>query len=99
MPQVLGAVAQHEKAMIVAKLRGTRERVKRRRDAVEGRKPFGYFAGEAETIQRIRELRSEGLGFDRIAERLNAEGSKGRSGGRWLGLVVNRILSRKAGTR
>lgn len=61
----------------------------------EGRKPYGYFEGEAETLQRIRELRGEGLGYDRIAERLNTEGFKARTGGRWHGLVVNRILTHK----
>jgi DNA invertase Pin-like site-specific DNA recombinase len=99
MRQVFGAIAQYEKAMIVAKLRGARERVKAKSGRCEGRKPFGYFEGESETLQRIRELRSEGLGFDRVAERLNAEGFKGRSGGKWHGLVVNRILTRSAGLR
>ncbi|MFL6448702.1 MAG: recombinase family protein [Bryobacteraceae bacterium] len=95
MRQVFGAIAQYEKAMIVAKLRGARERVKAKHGRCEGRKPFGHFEGEPETLKRMRELRSEGLGFDRIAERLNTEGFKGRSGGRWHGLVVNRILGRK----
>jgi DNA invertase Pin-like site-specific DNA recombinase len=96
MRQVFGAIAQYEKAMIVAKLRGARERVKAKAGRCEGRKPYGYFEGEAEILQRIRELRDEGLGYDRIAERLNAEGFKARTGGRWHGLVVNRILSRRA---
>jgi DNA invertase Pin-like site-specific DNA recombinase len=96
MRQVFGAIAQYEKAMIVAKLRGARERVKAKAGRCEGRKPYGYFEGEAETLQRSQELRSEGMGFDRIAERLNAEGYKARTGGRWHGLVVNRILSRAA---
>jgi DNA invertase Pin-like site-specific DNA recombinase len=96
MRQVFGAIAQYEKAMIVAKLRGARERVKAKQGRCEGRKPYGYFEGEVETLQRIQELRSEGMGFDRIAERLNAEGYKARTGGRWHGLVINRILSRSA---
>lgn len=98
MRQIFGAIGQYEKAMIVAKLRGARERVKSKAGRCEGRKPYGYFDGEPETLQRIRELRTDGLGYDRIAERLNAEGFRGRSGGRWHGLVVNRILTRKTGT-
>jgi len=94
MRQVFGAIAQYEKAMIVAKLRGARERIKAKAGRCEGRKPYGFFAGEAETLQRIQELRSERLGFDRIAKRLNTEGFSARTGGRWHGLVVNRILSR-----
>lgn len=96
MRQVFGAIAQYEKAMIVAKLRGARERVKAREGRCEGRKPYGYFDGEAEILQRLWELRHEKLGYDRIAERLNAEGFKARTGGRWHGLVVNRILCRSA---
>lgn len=96
MRQVFGAIAQYEKAMIVAKLRGARERVKAKEGRCEGRKPYGYFDGEAEILQRIWELRSEKLGYDRIAERLNTEGFRARTGGRWHGLVVNRILSRSA---
>jgi DNA invertase Pin-like site-specific DNA recombinase len=96
MRQVFGAIAQYEKAMIVAKLRGARDRVKAKQGRCEGRKPYGYFEGEAETLKRIQELRGEGMGYDRIAERLNAEGHKARTGGRWHGLVINRILSRAA---
>jgi DNA invertase Pin-like site-specific DNA recombinase len=96
MRQVFGAIAQYEKAMIVAKLRGARDRVKAKQGRCEGRKPYGFFEGEVEILQRIRELRGEGLGYDRIAERLNREGFKARTGGRWHGLVVNRILSRSA---
>ncbi len=96
MRQVFGAIAQYEKAMIVAKLRGARERMKVKEGCCEGRKPYGFYEGEAETLKRIHQLRSEGIGFDRVAEKLNTEGYKSRSGGRWHGLVVNRILTRRA---
>jgi hypothetical protein len=43
----------------------------------------------------MRALRATGLGFDRIAAQLNAEGLKTRTGARWHGLVVNRILTGK----
>jgi len=42
----------------------------------------------------MRALRKEGLGFDRLALRLNEEGFRTRKGTPWLGFVVNRILSR-----
>lgn len=45
-----------------------------------------FFEGEVEIPQRIRELCGEGLGYDRIAERLNVKELKARTGGRaWLG--------------
>jgi hypothetical protein len=58
-----------------------------------GRKPFGYFMDERETILKMRSLREKGVGFDRIAAALNDEGIRTRSGKEWHGVVVNRILS------
>jgi hypothetical protein len=58
-----------------------------------GRKPFGYFQGEPEAILKMKSLREQGLGFDRIAAELNKEGIPTRSRKLWHGVVVNRILS------
>ena len=81
--------------MIVLKLAGARARARKRaRDGrCEGRKPFGYFLGEAAALKRIQTLRKEGLGFDRIAARLNEEGVPSRTGRLWHGFVINRILT------
>jgi DNA invertase Pin-like site-specific DNA recombinase len=94
MRQIFGAIAEYEKTMIVLKLRGARARARAKHGRCEGRKPFGYFEGEADTLARIKSLRAEGLGFDRIAARLNQERIATRTGRQWHGLVVNRILSR-----
>ena len=56
------------------------------------RKPYGYYSGEAAVLERIKALRVEGLGFDRIAVHLNEEHVPTRTG-RWHGGVVNRILT------
>lgn len=93
MRQILGAVAQYDKNQIVLKLRGARMRKRAAEGRCEGRKPFGRDSGEQATIERMQELRREGLAFDRIAERLNAEGVPTRTGKRWHGVVVNRILA------
>ena len=61
----------------------------------EGRKPYGHFDGEQVVVGRMKELRASGMGFDRIAAKLNSEGLKPRAGERWHGLVVNRILTGK----
>jgi hypothetical protein len=58
-----------------------------------GRKPFGFFEGEAEAIRRMKALREMGLGFDRIAAQLNKEGIPTRTRKIWHGIVVNRILT------
>jgi DNA invertase Pin-like site-specific DNA recombinase len=96
MRQLMGAVAQYDKSQIVAKLRGARLRKRAKEGRCEGRKPFGHYDGERATIERMKALRAEGLGFDRIAARMNDEGMKPRTGQRWHGVVVNRILTGKA---
>jgi len=97
MRQLMGAVAQYDKSQIVAKLRGARMRMKAREGRCEGRKPYGFNPGESEVIARMEALRAEGLGFDKIAARMNDEGIQTRTRGRWHGVMVNRIISRKEG--
>ena len=91
--QMMGAVAQYEKSQIVLKLRGARLRKRTKEGRCEGRKPFGYYEGEPAALDRIKALRAEGLGFDRIAARMNEERIPSRTGKPWHGVVVNRILS------
>lgn len=92
--QMMGVFAQYEKAQIVAKLRGARQRMKAKTGRCEGRKPFGFYEGEEVALERMKALRSEGLGFDRIAARLNDEGVPSRSGKPWHGFSVNGMLTR-----
>jgi DNA invertase Pin-like site-specific DNA recombinase len=94
--QMMGAVAQYEKSQIVLKLRGARLRKRAKEGRCEGRKPYGFYDGEAEVIARLKALRASGMGFDRIAAQVNAEGLKTRTAKRWHGVVINRILT---GTR
>ena len=94
MRQFMGAVAEYEKAMLVVKLRGARQRKKAATGQCEGRKAFGFRPGETEVIGRMKELRDAGMGFDRVAEQLNAEGIRPRKGARWWGRSVNNVLQR-----
>lgn len=92
--QVLGAFFQYERAMIVAKLKGARQRAKANRpDYREGRKPFGTRTGEQATIDAIVKLRKKGLAWDTIAERLNESGVKARKG-KWYATSVARVYQR-----
>ncbi|HKO20697.1 MAG TPA: recombinase family protein [Acidobacteriaceae bacterium] len=93
MRQFMGALAQYEKSQIVLKLRGARMRKRAAVGRCEGRKPFGRDEAERAALERIRALRVDGLSFEGIAERLNAEGVPTRMGKRWHGVVVNRILA------
>lgn len=86
--QILGAVAEFEKSMIVAKLGTARRRIRSRGDRCDGRKPFGHREGEAETLERIRRLRRKSRGkvaltYDAIADLLNRENRPTRQGGCW----------------
>ena len=63
-----------------------------------GRKRFGFYPGEPATIQRLLELRAQGMGFDRIAELMNRQSVPTRSGKPWHGRVVNRILKAESAT-
>ena len=96
MRQIFGAISEYEKTMIVIKLRGARQRKKARTGRCEGRKPYGHYPGEKAVVERMRALRAEGLGFDRLAAKLTAEGFSTRKGTAWHGFGVNRILSRLA---
>jgi DNA invertase Pin-like site-specific DNA recombinase len=93
--QILGAIHQYEKTMIVLKLRGARVRMKAKTGRCEGAKPYGVLPGESEVIKRMNALRAEGMGFDRIAKQLNEDGIRPRRGERWWGLTVNKILTGK----
>lgn len=93
--QFLSAISQCEKANIVLKLRGARQRMKQKTGRCEGRKPFGERFGEEKVLQRMKELRASGTGFDRIGATLTAEGVPTRTAGKhWHGFAVNLILKR-----
>src|ERR1035441_9872020 len=72
--QFQGAISQAEKANIVLKLRGARQRMKARTGRCEGRKPYGAMDGEQAIIAHMKELRASGMAYDRIAATLNDEG-------------------------
>lgn len=98
MRQIFGAVAEYEKTMVVLKLRGARQRLRAKEGRCEGRKAFGYFEGELAIVERMKALRASGIGYDKIAAELNRAGILSRSGSKWHGIVVNRIL-RQQGDR
>ncbi len=94
MRQIFGAIAQYEKTMIVAKLRGARQRMRSREGRCEGRKPFGERDGEAAAIAQMRSMRACGHPYDTVASMLNAQGFGSRSGKPWSGSTVRVILAR-----
>ena len=91
--QIFGAIAQYDKAMLVAKLRAARRRKKAAGERMEGRKPFGSRPGEQAAVTRMRALRGEGFAYDRVAAIMNAECIPTRKhGGRWFPTAIVRIM-------
>ncbi len=92
--QIMGAIAEYDKAMTVLKLRGARQRQRAKNGRCEGAKPYGALADEAETLRRIQTMRASGASLQAIAEALNAEGVQPRRGSRWHPFAVSRIVGR-----
>jgi DNA invertase Pin-like site-specific DNA recombinase len=96
MRQIMGAIHEYDKQMIVVKLRGARQRTKTKRGSCEGRKRYGFYPGEAGTLIRIKELDAAGMTATDISKTLNLEGCKTRNGGDWLQPTVSKILNRQS---
>jgi DNA invertase Pin-like site-specific DNA recombinase len=60
--QILGAVSEFDKAMIVAKLKGARDRARRARGKCEGRKAYAEREGGQELVAAARQLRDNPRG-------------------------------------
>ena len=98
--QVLGAISEWEKSVIVQKLRAARMRIRRSAGRCEGRKPYGADEEEQKVIALMRQWHAEGLTLRGIAARLNEQGIKTRMAAkagkptRWHAQSVGNILSR-----
>lgn len=90
--QIMGAVAEYDKSILVLKLRAARQRKKKAGTMIEGRKPFGFREGEKATIERMLALRAEGKNWEGIAKALNSEELLPRLGKRWFPASVRSIV-------
>ncbi len=97
--QIQNNIAELDKRLLVRKLRKAREAKRADTGRCEGRKPYGHREGEAEVIQRIKQLYRKPRGEKRmsyrdIAKQLTSEGYPTRTGAPWSGTLVRNILSR-----
>jgi DNA invertase Pin-like site-specific DNA recombinase len=91
--QIMGAIAEYDKSMVVLKLRGARQRQKARGERCEGAKPFGFRPGESGILDRIKRARSAGASMAAIAKELNESGaSKPRHGAQWHASTIRSVL-------
>lgn len=92
--QVLGAVAQLDRTLIVRKTKAARDRKRALTGRCEGRKPYGDRPGELDNVKAIRVWSMNGYRATEIARLLNAGETTTRYGKPWTATQVQRILSR-----
>jgi DNA invertase Pin-like site-specific DNA recombinase len=101
--QVLGAVAEYERATIVMRLRSGRRRKAEKGGYAYGAPSFGLTAqngalepveAEQAVLTRIRELRTSGASLRAISAHLEAEGLRAKRGVRWHPTTLARVIKR-----
>jgi DNA invertase Pin-like site-specific DNA recombinase len=102
--QVMGAVAEYERAVINRRMQSGRAmKAERGGYAGYGSPAFGQRSvdkqlvtdeREAAVTARMRELREAGQSFRQIAGQLDAEGMAPKRGGQWHPQTVSRVLAR-----
>lgn len=88
--QILGAVAQYERALISLRMAGGKAVKKSKGGRTDGRMPYGWatkgkgvlvpIPAEAETLALVRQLHADGLSLRRICAQLETAGRKTRAG-------------------
>ncbi len=107
--QVLGAIGQYERALIVARMNGGRMAKAAKGGYAYGSPPFGWRAeghelvldeAEQTTMARVDELRRRGVSLREMGEMLLAEGHRPKRADRWHPETLRRIVRRlEAGLR
>ena len=91
--QILGAVAEFDKAMTVAKLKGARDRVRRQTGKCEGRKSYAERAPEMVAMAKAIKNRGGRVSLREVAVELAAQGFTTPSGERYSASAVRSMLS------
>ena len=101
--QVMGAAAQLERSMVVARMAQGRQHKADNGGYAFGAPPYGYRAegrtlvpdeAEQEHLRAMRALRAEGATLRDIAQALNRDGVPTKRGGAWHSATVGKVLSR-----
>jgi DNA invertase Pin-like site-specific DNA recombinase len=93
--QILAAVAEFDRCVIVLKTRAARERIRGRGERCEGRKPYPRNQSEEIIFETLQRLADQGVSCLDIASKLNDDGIPTRQGKRWHSGTVSKILSRQ----
>ncbi len=101
--QVLGAISQHERALIRSRMAAGKAAKAAQGGYTGGGPPFGWRAvggdlvpdeAEQAVVRRIHGMHAQGLSLRKIAESLTQAGLKPRRGGPWHPMQVSTILGR-----
>ena len=102
--QVLGAVAEYERSMVVLRLRNGRRRKAQTGGYASGAPAFGFEARDGDlveledeqvTVKRIWDLRASGASLRAICSILESEGHRSKRGSTsWQPMTVKRVLDR-----
>jgi DNA invertase Pin-like site-specific DNA recombinase len=91
--QIMGALAEWDKSVIVKKLRAGRDKVRREKGRCEGRKPFSG----REIIKAIVAMHQTGWGLPGIADFLNTNfPDQSPAGVHWSRRTIQRIIQRES---
>jgi DNA invertase Pin-like site-specific DNA recombinase len=103
--QVMGAAAELERGLVVARMQGGRRRKRSLGGHVGGNAPYGFrvegkgrdarlvpVPDEQAVICEVRRMRSRGLALREIAARLDREGVRSRTGQPWQHTSVASVL-------
>ena len=93
--QIMGALAEWEKSVLVKKLKLARDRIRSERGVCEGPKPYGVNQHEAEIRAYILALRARGLGYGTIANELVKQSIPCRNGRIWTKDLVRNVVKRR----
>jgi DNA invertase Pin-like site-specific DNA recombinase len=104
MAQMASVFDELERTMIRERTHGAMSVKRSRGERISGHAPFGWDFGldgrlvpnarEQKVIDRMRQLRAEGLSCRGIAARLDGEGILPKRGRRWIHTTVKSVLTR-----
>jgi len=93
--QIMGALAEWEKAVIVKKLRAARDRKREAIGRCEGVDPFGSRPDEGATLYLLRQYQLDGMSYGQIAIKANEQHRTTRAGKPWTKHSVYQVLNRR----
>lgn len=106
--QIVGAIAELDRALVIKRLRDGRRVKAEQGGYVAGAPRYGFRAeggelvedpAEAFVVERMMALRSSGSSLNAIATVLNCEGVPAKRGGRWTASSVSRVIDPEARER